>query len=362
MATFNLGRFILNVKGSYRSSTTYNKLDVVLYNGSSYVCKADGVLNKVPTSTTYWQLLAQAGTATMTEAQKQDIINTLLSQGVIIDPNYNTYTSEEKQKLAGLTSPNNGTLTVNYGNSRIGTFTANQNGNTTVNIPTPNDGTVKFIVESEPDTSIGSFSLNQKEDVTIKIPVSGGTGTANDGHLTIQHGGTTVGTFTANQATNTTVNIPNNALTIQKNGTTIGSYTPSNATSVNITVPVNVSDLSDASNYMTYKGYTDNDDNTTGDTLDGVCEIDKLKSNYIYYCSNCTALTIDDYEYDATKPDCLTQPETYIYVECANDFTVDLNNLPIYLMVRNGNGLSLRNGVKYLIKVQGNVWQIDELI
>lgn len=362
MATFNLGRFILNVKGSYRSSTTYNKLDVVLYNGSSYVCKADGVLNKVPTSTTYWQLLAQAGTATMTEAQKQDIINTLLSQGVIIDPNYNTYTSEEKQKLAGLTSPNNGTLTVNYGNSRIGTFTANQNGNTTVNIPTPNDGTVKFIVESEPDTSIGSFSLNQKEDVTIKIPVSGGTGTANDGHLTIQHGGTTVGTFTANQATNTTVNIPNNALTIQKNGTTIGSYTPSNATSVNITVPVNVSDLSDASNYMTYKGYTDNDDNTTGDTLDGVCEIDKLKSNYFYYCSNCTALTIDDYEYDATKPDCLTQPETYIYVECANDFTVDLNNLPIYLMVRNGNGLSLRNGVKYLIKVQGNVWQIDELI
>lgn len=361
MATYNLGRFILNVRGSYSSSATYNKLDVVLYSGSSYICKADSTTNKVPTNTTYWQLLAQAGQAVMTPEQQQDIINTLLNQGVIIDPNYNTYTTEEKTKLAGLSVPQNGQLVINYGNSRIGTFTANQSGNKTVNIPSPNDGAVKFVMQDDPNTTIGTFTANQKEDVVIEIPVRGG-GTANNGQLTIQQGGTTIGTFTANQSTNTTVNIPNNTLNIQKNGNTVGSYTPSNASTINITVPTNVSDLNDGGNYPTYRGYSSNDNNTTGDALDGVCKIDKLKSNYVYYCSNCKGLEIDNYEYDATKPDCYVQPVTYIYVEAIDDFTVDLTNLTNYRQINDGNGLSLHRGSNYLITVFGDTFRVDELV
>ena len=150
MATYNLGRFILNPRGNYGSSSTYNKLDVVLYNGSSYICKSDNTTNKVPTNTTYWQLLAQAGQAVLTPEQEQDIINTLVNQGVIIDPNYNTFTIEEKQKLAGLSNANNGTLTVNYAGSRLGTFTANQSTNTTVNIPAPYDGIISLVRQDNP--------------------------------------------------------------------------------------------------------------------------------------------------------------------------------------------------------------------
>lgn len=139
MATYILGKFIMRVRGSYNSSSTYNTLDVVYYNGGSYVCKSDSTKNKIPTNTTYWQQLAAPGMATMTEAQKQEIIEGILAQGVVIDPDYNTFTEAEKEKLEGLSSPNNGTLTIKRNNTTVGTFGANQSGNTTININVPTD-------------------------------------------------------------------------------------------------------------------------------------------------------------------------------------------------------------------------------
>ena len=55
------GRVLLLMKGVYAAGTTYNPMDVVLFSGSSYVCKATTTGNQ-PTNTTYWQVLAQ-GTA-----------------------------------------------------------------------------------------------------------------------------------------------------------------------------------------------------------------------------------------------------------------------------------------------------------
>ena len=360
MATFNLGRFILNPRGNYGSSASYNKLDVVLYNGSSYICKSDSTTNKVPTNTTYWQLLAQAGQAVLTPQQEQEIIQTLIDGGVVVDPYYNTFTSEEKQKLAGLTNPNNGTFTINYAGQRLGTFNANQSTNTTVNIPAPNDAVITFVREDDQTQVIGKFSTNQKENDTSIIPVGGGTGTANDGRLTIQQGGNTVGTFTANQATNTTVNIPNNALTIQVNSTTVGTYTPSATQTVNITVPENVSELDDAENYPTKRGYTSDADNTTNDTLDGACSIAEIQSNYVYYCTSATQLKIEGYDYDTTdEVRSLTEPATYIYVECADDFSV---SIPAHSkVVREGATLDFVAGSNYLISVVGDVWEAKTL-
>lgn len=360
MATFNLGRFILNPRGNYSSSATYSKLDVVLYNGSSYIAKSDSITNKVPTNTTYWQLLAQAGQAILTPQQEQEIIQTLIDSGVVVDPYYNTFTSEEKQKLAGLNNPNNGTFTINYAGQRLGTFTANQSTNTTVNIPVPNDGVITFVREDDPAQVIGKISTNQKENDTIIIPVGGGTGTANDGRLTIQQGGTTVGTFTANQATNTTVNIPNNALTVRVNNTTVGTYTPSATQTVNITVPENVSELDDAKNYPTKRGYTSDNDNTTNDTLDGACTIAKLQSNYVYYCTNATQLKVEDYDYDTTdEVRSLTEPVTYIYIECRADFTV---STPAKTqIIREGATLDFVADTNYIITVVGNVWKAETI-
>ena len=52
----------LNYRGTYSGSETYNTNDVVLYDGSSYICKTDGVNGWVPTNTDYWDLFVSKGT------------------------------------------------------------------------------------------------------------------------------------------------------------------------------------------------------------------------------------------------------------------------------------------------------------
>ena len=56
------GRVLIMPKGEYDASTTYSMLDLVSYNGSSYVAKQSTTGN-LPTNTTYWQLSAYGGSA-----------------------------------------------------------------------------------------------------------------------------------------------------------------------------------------------------------------------------------------------------------------------------------------------------------
>lgn len=49
-------------RGTYSSSATYAKLDVVTYNGSSYMAIKSVPTGTAPTNTTYWQLLAEKPT------------------------------------------------------------------------------------------------------------------------------------------------------------------------------------------------------------------------------------------------------------------------------------------------------------
>ena len=65
---------------------------------------------------------------------------------------------------------------------------------------TPKDGTLT--IQKNGDT-VGTFSANQATDETINIEVP----TVNNGTLTIQQNGTTVDTFTANSSSDKTVNI-----------------------------------------------------------------------------------------------------------------------------------------------------------
>ena len=60
MAKQILGRVSIIFKGEYNSTTNYEKLDIVSYNGSSYACLKDCV-GVIPTDTTYWQLVAESG-------------------------------------------------------------------------------------------------------------------------------------------------------------------------------------------------------------------------------------------------------------------------------------------------------------
>lgn len=138
MATYDLGQFQMRLRGTYSASTTYNFLDVVYYNGGSYCCKTNSTSGKLPTNTTYWQQIAAAGQSTLTPEQKAEIVAALTEQqGIVIDPDYNQFTIEEKEKLAGLNSPNNGTLTIKRNNVVVGSFSADQGGNVTLNIAVP---------------------------------------------------------------------------------------------------------------------------------------------------------------------------------------------------------------------------------
>lgn len=60
METQNLGRVKMVWKGAYSSATAYKKDDAVSYEGSSYICIQDAT-NKVPTNTSYWDVLAEKG-------------------------------------------------------------------------------------------------------------------------------------------------------------------------------------------------------------------------------------------------------------------------------------------------------------
>ena len=59
MAT-DLGKVGMRMRGTWSSSTAYEVLDAVSYNGSLYIAKQAVPANTLPTNTTYWQIGADA--------------------------------------------------------------------------------------------------------------------------------------------------------------------------------------------------------------------------------------------------------------------------------------------------------------
>jgi len=140
MATYNLGRILPNFRGTWESSYNYFIMDIVYYNGSSYVAKSNihaGGNN--PSINNNWQIIALKGelSGTLTPAQEQAIINAIMAQGVVIDPDYNhtdnNFTDSDKLAVENI---NYGVLTFKRNGTDIGTFTANQNGSINISVPT----------------------------------------------------------------------------------------------------------------------------------------------------------------------------------------------------------------------------------
>lgn len=104
---YNLGRVVPIFKGTYDNSTTYEKLDVVYYNGSSYVAN-DTTVGVNPSNSEMWQPVAMAGVLSpeQIEAVEQQIIEYVQSQGYVIDSDYthtdNNFTDADKAKLDGI--------------------------------------------------------------------------------------------------------------------------------------------------------------------------------------------------------------------------------------------------------------------
>ena len=93
---------------------------------------------------------------------------------------------------------------------------------------TPKDGTLTI---QKNGTTVGTFSANQATDETINIEVPD----VNNGTLTIQQNGTTVDTFTANSSSDKTVNIQ--CVDLSSNQTVVGNKEFTGTTTAHDLVP-----------------------------------------------------------------------------------------------------------------------------
>ena len=136
---YDLGKIIPRIKGNYISLETYDVLDVVYYNGSSYICKQANTRGKLPTNTTYWQIFALKGemTTQLTPEQIAEIVQDVMAQGVVVDTDYSAFKASTEAAIQTMPSPGNGILTIKRNNATVGTFSANQSEDANINITVP---------------------------------------------------------------------------------------------------------------------------------------------------------------------------------------------------------------------------------
>ena len=61
MATITVGKVALTPKGEYDESTTYERMDIVSYNGASYIILKDETIGITPEEGNYYHLMADKG-------------------------------------------------------------------------------------------------------------------------------------------------------------------------------------------------------------------------------------------------------------------------------------------------------------
>ena len=171
--------------------------------------------------------------------------STVLPNGIIIPEKYSRdwysdlyHNWQELDNLLGGGTPKDGTLTIQKNGATVGTFSANQASDETVNIEVPtktsdlnNDSGfitgVSWNDVSDKPTFATVATSGSYDDLSDKPTIP----TVNNATLTIQKNGATVDTFTANSSTDKTVNIQ--CVDLNNNQTVGGIKTFSNAPVVN---------------------------------------------------------------------------------------------------------------------------------
>ena len=137
--------------GAYNSSTQYEYLNCVTYNGSSYVCvNQDGVTGVTPGTTNDWQLSAQKGDTGGQGAQGEQGIQGATGNGI---------QSIEKTSSSGLTD----TYTISFTDGSSTTFEV-ENGKGIVSIEkTSSDGNVDTYTITYNDDTTSTFTVTNGE-------------------------------------------------------------------------------------------------------------------------------------------------------------------------------------------------------
>ena len=164
---------------SYSASYAYRAGDLVMYNGNLYRCiQAHAAGAAAPSNTAFWTAIASAGDIPTKTSQLQNdsgfvtsaSVPTKTSQlqndsGFVTSASVPTKTSQLQNDSGFITSAsvptvNNGTLTIQQDGVTVGTFTANQSGNTTVNLTSGGGSgfTIQAIWYDDPITPHTTFS------------------------------------------------------------------------------------------------------------------------------------------------------------------------------------------------------------
>ena len=192
--------------------------------------------------------------------------STVLPNGIIVPEKFSRdwyadlyHNWQELDNLLGGGTPKDGTLTIQKNGATVGTFSANQATDETVNIEVPTK-TSDLTNDSGYITGVSWNDVSNKPSFAT-VATSGSYNdlsnkptipTVNDATLTIQKNGTTVNTFTANSSSDKTVNIQ--CVDLTNNQTVGGIKTFSNAPVVgSINLDGKTIDT-DANGNMTFNG------------------------------------------------------------------------------------------------------------
>lgn len=128
------GRVLIIPKGAYNANVTYNLLDAVFFNGSTYIAK-DTTTGNPPSDTEHWQILAQgaqdaaaavffgtcitAGSSQNKEVSVEVADNFALKRGAIVGvkfTNTNTFVASAANHVT-LNVNSSGVYSIYFGNS-----------------------------------------------------------------------------------------------------------------------------------------------------------------------------------------------------------------------------------------------------
>lgn len=172
MAVQILGKVGVVPKGEYNNATTYQKLDVVSYNGQSYMAKATTIGN-LPTDIMYWQLLVEKGQDGKTPIRGVDYWNSADKQEIENDV-IETITPVLSNNLQTAKDYTDNQISrdfkdISY-NENTATFIFTRHDNTTFTVDLPLEQTVK---NGRYDDITNELVLVLVSNQEIRIPVSG---------------------------------------------------------------------------------------------------------------------------------------------------------------------------------------------
>lgn len=227
---YNLGRILPIFRGEYNPEVMYEKLDIVLFNGSSWVANEEVVDVEPSTSSDKWTLVAIKGSNSGSESITWDDIK--------FKPDFaEVATSGDYNDLDNKPEIGTGRVYIYQGDSLKGEFSLNQNGEITITldngsnvqsdwnetnpnldsyiknkptIPVPPTKTSELTNDSGFITKDVDNLVNYPkkdevfsgdyEDLTNKPEIG-------DGKVVINQGSTKMGEFTLNQKNNITINL-----------------------------------------------------------------------------------------------------------------------------------------------------------